>query len=199
MQRISKCKLLIGEGEEEKRFFQALLTHLNITNIDVEAYGGKAKLASYLKTFLVRPDHQSVLSLGITRDADDNAEDAFKSVCDALSQCGLAMPNRSGEFGGNGLQIGVLILPDGHNPGMLEDVCLEAIKLDPGIQCVDEYFRCIPEKTPRQPKNMSKARIHTWLASQIEPDHRLGEAAEIGYWPWASPAFDPLKQFLRAL
>jgi len=65
MHRISKCKLFIGEGEEEVRFFQALLTHLNITNVNVEAYGGKAKLPSYLKTFLRRPDRQSVLSLGI--------------------------------------------------------------------------------------------------------------------------------------
>ncbi len=199
MQRISKCKLLIGEGEEERRFFQALLTHLNITNVDVEAYGGKSKLSSYLKTFLVRPDRQSVISLGITRDADDNADDAFRSICGALNQCGLAVPNGPGEFAGNAPQVGVLILPDGCNPGMLEDVCLEAIKSDPGMRCVGEYFHCIQDRTARQPQNMSKARVHAWLASQIEPDRRLGEAAEAAYWPWSDPAFDQLKQFLRGL
>ncbi len=46
---------------------------------------------------------------------------------------------------------------------------------------------------------MAKARVHAWLASQIEPDKRLGEAAKAGYWPWDSPGFDRLKQFLQAL
>lgn len=40
---------------------------------------------------------------------------------------------------------------------------------------------------------------HVWLASEVEPEKRLGEAAEAGYWPWTSPAFDALRQFLLAL
>ncbi len=52
---------------------------------------------------------------------------------------------------------------------------------------------------PRQPKNISKARVHAWLSSQNEPDKRLAEAAEVGYWPWENPAFDLLKLFLKEL
>jgi len=46
---------------------------------------------------------------------------------------------------------------------------------------------------------MTKAHLHTWLASQREPDKRLGEAAEAGFWPWTNTVFDFLRQFLLAL
>jgi len=38
---ITKEKLLLGEGIEEVRFFNALLAHLGITNVQVDQYGGK--------------------------------------------------------------------------------------------------------------------------------------------------------------
>jgi len=38
---ITKTKLVIGEGWEEVRFFNALLQHLGIDNIQTEQYGGK--------------------------------------------------------------------------------------------------------------------------------------------------------------
>jgi hypothetical protein len=40
-QALSKPKLLIGEGKEEVDFFTAFLNHLNISNVQVEQYGGK--------------------------------------------------------------------------------------------------------------------------------------------------------------
>jgi hypothetical protein len=40
-QALSKPKLLIGEGKEEVAFFKAFLSHLNITDVQVEEYGGK--------------------------------------------------------------------------------------------------------------------------------------------------------------
>jgi hypothetical protein len=197
--RISKPKLLIGEGVEEVRFFGAFLVHLGIHDVQVEDYGGKQKLRSYLRNLSRRPGFPGLVSLGITRDADSSAKDAFASVSDALEVAGLPGPRRSGEFCGGTLKVGVFVLPDGQNPGMLEDVCLASIVSDPAIQCVEEYFKCIKERANRQPRTMSKARINTWLASQLEPDKRLGEAAECGYMPWNNPAFDRLKEFIRAL
>lgn len=49
------------------------------------------------------------------------------------------------------------------------------------------------------PYNMAKAKVHTFLASRIEPDKRLGEAAQAGYWPFNDPVFDPLKNFILNL
>jgi hypothetical protein len=198
-QALSKPKLLIGEGKEEVDFFTAFLTHLNITNVQVEQYGGKQGLPSYLRTLVVRPGYLNVVSLGITRDADNSAQSAFQSVCSSLNRASLPVPSRPGEIVGDSPQVSIMILPDGQNSGMLEDLCLTAIETDPVLQCVDEYFDCVYRTSGRKPNNMAKARVHTWLASQLEPDKRLGEAAKAGYLPWDSPGFDSFKQFLQAL
>jgi hypothetical protein len=198
-QALSKPKLLIGEGKEEVDFFTAFLTHLNITNVQVEQYGGKQGLPSYLRTLVVRPGYLNVVSLGITRDADNSAQSAFQSVCSSLNRASLPVPSRPGEIVGDSPQVSIMILPDGQNSGMLEDLCLAAVETDPVLQCVDEYFDCVYRTSGRKPNNMAKARVHAWLSSQIEPDRRLGEAAKAGYWPWDSPGFDSLKQFLQAL
>ena len=198
-QALSKPKLLIGEGKEEVDFFTAFLAHLNISDIQVEQYGGKQGLKSYLRTLVVRPGYLDVVSLGITRDADNSAQSAFQSVCNSLNRASLPVPSQPREIVGDNPQVSVMILPDGQNTGMLEDLCLTAVETDPVLQCVDEYFDCVYRTVGREPNNMAKARVHAWLSSQIEPDKRLGEAAKAGYWPWDSPGFDSLKQFLQTL
>lgn len=198
-QALSKPKLLIGEGKEEVDFFTAFLTHLNITDIQVEQYGGKQGLSRYLRTLVVRPGYLNVVSLGITRDADNSAQSAFQSVCNSLNRASLPVPSRPREIVGDTPQVSIMILPDGQNSGMLEDLCLAAVETDPVLQCVDEYFDCVYRTSGRKPNNMAKARVHAWLASQLDPDKRLGEAAKAGYLPWDSPGFDSLKQFLQAL
>ncbi|AFY47307.1 hypothetical protein Nos7524_1429 [Nostoc sp. PCC 7524] len=200
-QQLSQPKLLIGEGSEEVLFFKALLNYLKITDVQVENYGGKQGLGNYLQQLYLRPGYREIVSLGITRDADDSAKSAFDSVCSYLKNAGLSVPIKPNEITGNNPQISVLILPDYQDNGMLEDVCLEAVKTDPAMQCVDDYFQCVNTVAKRQPKtkDMAKARIRAWLSSQIEPDKRLGEAAQAGYLPWNSPAFDSIKQFLQSL
>ena len=61
------------------------------------------------------------------------------------------------------------------------------------------YLSCIEQMAGRVPDNLAKARVHAWLASQEKAGLRLGEAAEKGYWPWKSPAFDSIKQFINDL
>lgn len=39
--QISQPKLLVGEGRDEVRFFEALLRYLKISDIQVAEYGGK--------------------------------------------------------------------------------------------------------------------------------------------------------------
>ncbi len=89
-----------------------------------------------------------------------------------------------------------MILPNEKDRGMLEDVCLKSIKDDPVFLCLEEYFECVKKKLGAIPSNMSKAKVHAFLASRERPDLRLGEAAQCEYWPFDNPAFTPIKQFL---
>jgi hypothetical protein len=196
---ITEKKLLLGEGKDEVRFFNALLAYLDISDIQVTDYGGKTKLRDYLEALARTPGFASLVSLALTRDADANATAAFASARSALKNVELSEPTSHGQLAGTNPKVGVWILPDGNSPGMLEDLCMASVQADLAVSCVDEYFRCVEERAGRQPNHAAKARLHVWLASQIEPDKRLGEAAEKGYWPWTAPEFQRLIQFLQAL
>jgi hypothetical protein len=165
----------------------------------VEHYLGKYQLRTYLKALPKRPGFSQVETLGIVRDADYSAGSAFQSVCDALRHATLAVPERPGQIAGSRPRVGGLILPGGERAGMLEDICLDVVQSDFAIPCVDRYFQCLADQNDRQPHHRAKARVRVWLASQVEPDLRLGEAAEKGYWPWDAPAFNALKAFLQDL
>jgi hypothetical protein len=197
--QLTKPRLLIGEGQDEVFFFEALLAHLGIGDVQVEQYGGKGKLSHYLGDFLLRPGRNMVVSLGVTRDADNDVAQAFQSVTGMLAACGLPQPGAPGQIAAGPPRLGVYLLPDNARAGMLEDLCLDAAQPDGAMPCVDAYFHCVQQQSGRQPNNLSKARVHAWLASQIEPDKRLGEAAKSGYWPWNSPAFVSLTKFLTNL
>src|SRR5467141_3530445 len=92
----TKPRVLIGEGLDEVAFFEALLAELQITDVQVEQYAGKGNLSIYIREFGIRPGHQSVVALGITRDADDALARVFQSICGILSVNGLVAPGAAG-------------------------------------------------------------------------------------------------------
>lgn len=194
-----KPKLLIGEGREESDFFTALLAHLAITDVQVEAYNGKSNLGSYLKTLRVRPGFAGIISIGITRDADLDPINSLKSICGFLTKEPFTSPGSHGTFAGQRPKCGIFLMPDGVSPGMLEDICIEAVRGDPAFVCVEEYLSCVATRANRNPDSPAKARIEAWLSSLTRPDLRLGQAAQAGLFPWDEAVFEPLKDFIKAL
>ena len=81
---------------------------------------------------------------------------------------------------------------------MLESVCLESVKSDPVMECVELFVGCVGNKRLDWPRREieAKAKVHAFLASQDPPDLRLGEAASKGLWNFDDAAFDPLKELL---
>jgi hypothetical protein len=83
---------------------------------------------------------------------------------------------------------------------MLEDLCLQAMREDMALPCLDGYFECLKAAGfQHAAKDVAKARAHALLASRKDPDLRVGEAAQRGYWPFDAEAFKPLVELLRAL
>jgi hypothetical protein len=197
--RIQKRKLLIVEGKDDEAFFAALLAHLHLPDIQVAGIGGKTKLRSNLKALMTDPGFPDVTVLAIIRDADADPKGAFQSVKDALSAAGLPYPKKALYPVKGPPKINVMILPSSGKMGALEDLCLEAVGHDPTIGCVDEFFDCLRKRDLVPPKELSKAKIRTFLASQEDPTLPLGLAAQRGYWPFDNAAFEPLRQFLKSL
>ncbi len=175
--RITQRKLLVVEGNDERLFFQALLESAHLADIQVMPIGGKTKLRASLATLVKTPGFDEVLSLGVTRDADNDAGAAFQSVCDALRAVNLVPPSIQLSPGTGKPKVGVMILPGQGQPGMLEDLCIRSIESGPSMACVNEYFGCLEQKGLPPPRNMSKAKVQAFLASTEEPGKRLGEIA----------------------
>lgn len=197
--RIERPYLLVVEGEEDAAFFEALARHLGLgENLQLWPAGGKDNIRPQIKTLCGLPGFSEVERLGVIRDADADPEAAFRSVAGALKAAGLPVPRRPGVVCGERPRVSVFILPGGGNPGALEDLCLEAVRDDPAAACVEEFFRCLEERLSWR-TGAAKAKVQAFLASREEPGKRLGEAALAGYWPWDSPVFEPVREFLRRL
>lgn len=199
---ITLTKLLLVEGNTPMHFFEALLQHLGLdTQIEIRNYGGIRDLATYLTTLIATPAFQQLAkSVGIVRDAEDKpAAVARQSVENALTAAGLT-PQRNPP-----IQTSIFILPDNTNPGMIETLCMEAVKNEAALtgacRCVDDFFSCLTRNQIALPALPVLAKHHAqaYLATRPEAQMFPGLAAYRDYWPWNNPAFQPLIDFLRAL
>jgi len=197
---ITYLKVLVVEGHDVFQFFKALLRHLNLLiEIEIRNFGGVDDLAEYLGTLRITSGFVDVTSLGIVRDAETDAAQAFQAVCGSLGQVNLGVPRQPMAVAEGRPKVSVFILPDCANPGSVETLCLQAVSSDPAVQCIEEYFQCLQRQGLAWPNNMAKAQVHAFLSSRSRPSLLLGQAAHEGYWPWDGPAFDQLKQFLWAM
>jgi hypothetical protein len=204
---VAKTKLILVEGVDEERFFEALLDHLGITDVQVLSVGGKAGFGAMLAAIRADERFPEVRSIVLVRDADwhkpagENAAAAWDALVGAFASAGLPRPTQHAALGGSEeLKTAVYVMPDGTADGMLEDLCLLAMRQDKALPCLDAYFECLKRTgIEHAAKDVAKARAHALLASRKDPDLRVGEAAKRGYWPFDAEAFGPLTALLRAL
>jgi len=172
---------------------------MRISGVEVRQTRGKRKLAGQLNLLHVTPGFGLVRSLGVVQDADNDHRATFAGVCGALRRAGLPVPSSGLQPAGEHPKVVVLIIPGEGKPGALEDVCLESIKDDPAMRCVDQYFECLKGRGIREPAQISKAKAHAFLASRRIPDLRLGDACQQHYWPFEHEAFADLRKLLWLL
>lgn len=192
---IKAANLLLVEGEEETRFFDALLKERGRNDVQVH-WIGKSDLPKNLAAYPKTPGFHEVRWLGLAQDADENPGAAFQRICTALQAVGLPVPPQSWEAAGSSPQIVAFVWPDGQTSGDLEALVYRTIEGEPVATCVEAYFECLPNAGTKRPRQIHKAKLHAYLASREPPDLRLAEAAEAGLLPLSSPIFD---QFLHLL
>ena len=196
---INKPKQLVVEGEDEKAFFRYLLNHLQIGDVQIQAYGGVKQLKKWFKGFVLMSNFHIVESVGIIQDADDNANAAFTRVCNVLTNVGKNPPNAPFLLSSGTPQITIGILPGPEvQSGMLEDLCLMTVENDAAMGFVTNYLDCL-QMLSNPPKNLAKAKLQAFLASRREPTIGLRRAAEKGDWNWDHSALTPVVEFLKSL
>ena len=209
--RITKPKLLIGEGKDEENFFNALLKHMHTNDIQVLSSGGKDKnkFRAWMAAVVASSGFaNTVTSIGITRDADfagNGTKGAFDSICSSLKQPHVDLPVPSAlnqtATAESKPAVHIFIRPDNQSEGMLENLLLRTLNADKELGCVQDYFDCLKTKAFKEhPSHMQpKGLVYAWLAGQNPPDHDIGTSALDGIWNFDHPAFDALKAFIQAL
>ena len=199
-QALTHARQLAVEERAPERFFAAFLQHLGLAGtFQLQNFGPIQDLRPFLQGLRrKRGFTRQVTSLGIVRDAEGSADNAFRSVCDALAAARLPVPAAPAVLAQGQPRVAVFLLPDCAGEGMLEDLCWQAVSADAARVCVEEYFACL-QRQGLTVSNPAKARVQAFLASRPKPGLLLGEAASKGYFPWDLSAFAALKQFLHAL
>ena len=193
-------KILVVEGHGPKKFFEHYLNRLVITDIQVENFGGNTELRPFVKAAVLLPGFKErVVSVGVIRDAETDAQAAFRSVCGALEAARLPVPPAPVIPTGDQPRVQAFILPGDGQAGMIETLCLQSVEADPAMSCVEEFLRCVENSGHPMPSNLTKARTHAFLATRALPDLPMWTAAMRGYWNWSHPVFAPLEAFLVAL
>ncbi len=165
---ISEVQLLV-EGNDADAFFEAMIRHLSLENLQAQNFGGVAELSTFLPAFVKLSNFSRVTKIGIIRDAEDSAAGAFDSVRGSLERAGLTVPDAIGHLTGNRPAISVMILPGANRTGMLETLLCETIR-DEGVQtCIDKFFECIEELQGKTVHRPHKARARAFLATRRDP------------------------------
>ena len=193
-------KLVLCEGKDEVSVMEGLCEASGLSGLTVEPIHGKDKLREVLTELPKRPEfaRKEVESLGILLDAGQDPTAMWQKLRhDVQATLGPALTDQA-VFAGERPKVAGLLVGGKDGRGMLEDLCLEAVRSQPGFPCLEDYFRCLAEKTGQEEYH-SKARFRAWMASQSEFEFHVGKAAEKGFLPWANPAFDRLREFLKKL
>lgn len=210
---ITDAKFLLVEGQDEVKFFEALLKHLNLKGIQIYEVGGKDNLHKKFPAFLRDPHIYQVTAYAIIRDADANRASAFESIKRLLQSQGQPCPATWNDFAvTDSLKVGIFIMPGNAETGMLESLCLQTIANHPIMPCVESFMQCLEDNLERKltdepkdrgkayyPKNEEKARMHIFLSARHEVTTSIGLAAQRGYWSFDHEALADLRSFLQQL
>ncbi len=192
-EQIKTPRQLLVEGKDQRNFFEAFVKHLSLCDIQIQDYGGGDDLRRFLGGFVKRSGFHSVESLGIVRDAENSAQNTFRSVQGALRHANLPVPKKAGQRQGGKPDVSVFILPDNASEGMLETLLCRAFANSPENVCIDHFFKCV-KVVPNV-----KARAFAYLTTRRDAHHSVGVAAQQGVWNLDDAAFQGLRDFLKNL
>jgi hypothetical protein len=180
-------KLLV-EGKEELHVFSAVFKKFNLMeNFQIESTNGIEKMFEGIPVRL--KSGEELDTLGIVIDADTDAASRWNRVKSILAQVGYGIPQYPDIEGvivnGMGLpKIGVWMMPDNLESGMLEDFVKILIpQSDLLLNEVEFSLENIESKglNRYKPVHKTKAKIHTWLAWQEDPGTPMGLAITKSY------------------
>jgi hypothetical protein len=200
--RIKKRKLLLAEGKDAELFLVwACKKYRPQGDIQVLDFGGIKELGTFLKTLSQVEHFDEVETLVIARDSETDTQAAVTSMQTALRASNLPAP--SGAFFyeiRDNFKTAIMVFPGSEFPkGTLEDLCLEIVKDDPIMPCVNDYLECLKRKQPTAKFTIPhKRKLHTFLAGKDKDfvGATIGQASYRNAWNPEHLALKPFKDII---
>ncbi|MFK7032196.1 DUF3226 domain-containing protein [Flavobacterium oreochromis] len=173
-------KKLLVEGNDDQHVIWALCEKFEvIENFDVIDCEGITKLYQQIP---VRFKQSQIDTIGLIIDADSEIKDSWKSIGTLLTSQGFTIPESIPLEGlilmnSTGFKVGVWIMPNNNENGMLEDfISFLVPKDDKILPIVNETLTNIEKKGLNKYSliHKSKATIHSWLSLQSDPGTPMG-------------------------
>jgi hypothetical protein len=184
--------VLLVEGQDEKRTIPELI---ELNGID---WGSGKNTIVHIKDYegyenIIKPGSIStelkadgIEALGILLDADEYPQDRWVAIRNACrnSKAVSNIPDDLPEKGliieaGNGVRVGIWIMPDNKLPGMLETFLGYLLPTDNSLlwEFAESTINSAKEQgAPFTEYHREKARIYSWLAWQKPPGRQLHQA-----------------------
>ena len=178
------AKLLV-EGNDDQRVVWAICEKYSVSQtFDVIDSGSNSEV---LKRLPLDLKSEAVKTVGIVLDADQNLQKRWQSLRDSLQHYGYKLPEQPNPHGFTHLPhdiypgIGIWLMPDNLQSGMLEDFVRLLIRpddlLNPFVEQILSQIEAEKIRNRYDPDlHRAKAYIHTWLAWQKDPGTPMGLA-----------------------
>jgi hypothetical protein len=208
-------KLIIAEGQDDKKFFLGLLDYLKILDVEVVAIKekGRGSKTDILNVNSIQLDIASKIGekqakILITCDADFKEQkgnfDGFKKTQEALSR--LIIDLKNNEFNSN-KEFDFFTIPTNEIDRNLESLFLDCMAIDKKtLGCLENYFSCLSKKFSFK-NNNPKTKVFSLLAPIGSNDevYKAGYAAydektkkyREGYWNFESESLNKIKETLE--
>ena len=128
-----------AEGDDQKNFFEAFISHLEIQGVQIQNFGGVDELGGFLRALVRAPDFDTVSSIGVILDAEKSAADAFQSVQSSLRKASLAVSVHEKQRAGENPAVTVTILQRNNQRGILETLLCKSFEDSPINDCISEF------------------------------------------------------------
>ncbi len=201
-QGISSKNILAVEGKDEVNFFNALLKHQEIKNIQLIDIGGKDQFKFKFEALSILDNFQDIEKIGFVRDAEEKeAHHAFKSICKVLSDHSFPTPSEINSIADGFPKVGVFIMPNNKDAGMLENLCLESIRNTYQEKCIDLFFECVERYCLGEFSrlNLPKSKLLSYFSMKSPYVNSLGIAALKDHFDFDHECFNKIKGFLKIL
>jgi len=213
--KISLPHLIVCEGLDAKLFMIYLLQPLIKSNPLFEQFqviepGGNDDLRLFIKTLPNLPNFDTVKSITIVRDAENNSEGSNQSVQTLLKNAGFIVPDAPCVVAlptedVYSVKVGYALFPklNSHEVnGTLEDLCLNTLAnpdkdiileiVDNAMKLYQKRFTCF--------KRPHKNRLHTYLSlSDDFVGMKIGQSAQANAFDFSASMFEPLYIMLSSM